>query len=120
MYHILVVEDDEFIRENMMDILEFSGHQPKGAENGSVALGYLSREHFDLVISDVIMPVMDGLELVRAIRSDSTRKGLPIILVTARADQFTKDQSQEVGVNGYLTKPFDGEDLLKLIDKVLS
>lgn len=116
---VLVVEDNtdmqRFLRQCIQD--EFSVIQ---AENGKSGLA-LAREHIpDLIVSDVMMPIMDGFSLCRALRNDARTSHIPLVLLTARAEAADRMQGIEFGAEAYLTKPFDADELrlriLKLIE----
>ena len=117
MFHILVVDDDRNTRRLMRAVLEPEGYTVTEAENGEDALGVLDREHVDLVILDVMMPVMDGYEFTRTLRDN--RNDLPILMVTARQLPDDRYTGFMVGTDDYITKPIDKKEMLLRIRALL-
>ncbi len=105
---ILVVEDDERIRTTLCLALEDEGYSPIGVSSGEDAIDVLSRRPTDIVIVDVMLPGIDGLELTRRIRKTSD---VPIIMVTARSDTLDLVAGLEAGADDYVTKPFVVKEL---------
>nr|WP_325194656.1 response regulator transcription factor [uncultured Oscillibacter sp.] len=117
MVRILVVEDDNGTRRLMEDILADSGYEPVPARDGLEALRIMEHRHIDLIVMDVMMPNMDGYTLTRQLReADYT---LPILMVTARAAQADKRKGFRLGVDDYMTKPVDEEEMLLRIAALL-
>ena len=117
MFHILVVDDDKHTRMLVSAILQNEGYTVSTANNGEDALGVLEREHIDLVVLDVMMPVMNGYEFTKLLREANNT--LPILMVTAK--QLPEDEKQGfiVGTDDYITKPIDEEKLLLRIKALL-
>lgn len=117
----LVVEDEETIMAMIVHQLETSGCQVMSAENGKIALNLLDSAHFDFVIMDMRMPVMNGMETCRAIRlqEETTAKHLPIIAVTADVLNQARNRCLDAGADNYLAKPFEPSALLAVIKKTL-
>lgn len=113
---VLVVDDMTAIRQVIMAHLKSVGCEPLGVSNGRVALDLLARRRFDLVLSDWNMPGMDGTQLVTAIRAKD--KTIPIVMVTAEGDPKLLQALRELGINGYIIKPFKPQALLKLLQKI--
>jgi diguanylate cyclase (GGDEF)-like protein len=109
---ILVVEDEPTIRSNLQRLLGIEGFTTEGAENGAEALKCIAVRKPDLVLSDVMMPVMDGHALLGAMRSDPSMSQIPVILLTAMADRSAMRQGMNIGADDYLTKPFQRDELL--------
>ncbi len=109
MSHILVIDDEEVIRSLIVEILETAGHVATGAESAERALELLETADFDLVVSDVIMPGLSGLELLEAVQS--RRASLPVVLVTGAGTYETLSQALTRGAAGLVTKPFAHADL---------
>jgi DNA-binding NtrC family response regulator len=107
--HILVIDDEEVIRSLIVEILETAGHDATGAESAERALELLETADFDLVVSDVIMPGLSGLELLEAVQS--RRASLPVVLVTGAGTYETLSQALTRGAAGLVTKPFAHADL---------
>ena len=113
--HILIVDDEAQMLLAMEAVLARLGHAISKAENGQAALEVLGRSKVDLVISDMKMPVMDGLEATHIIRSYS--KDIPIIALTAYAFETDKELALEMGCNDFVTKPVSERTLRKALDK---
>jgi putative two-component system response regulator len=109
MSRILVIDDEVVIRELVLEILESAGHEVVGAESAEQALTLLDDEDFDLVVSDVIMPGLSGLELLEAVRT--RRASLPVVLVTGAGTYETLSQALTRGAAGLVTKPFAHAEL---------
>lgn len=117
MFRILVVEDDLHLRQMMSTFLRLEGYQPMEASNGEEALELVSHTQPDLVIADVMMPVMDGWELTRILRRDFPL--LPILMVTALGSLEDKRTGFGAGADDYLTKPVDLGELLLHVSALL-
>ncbi len=113
---VLVVDDEKPLRDFVRRNLEVRGYKVEVAENGLQALGLIKNHSFDLVILDLMMPHMDGLETTRHIRVNSL---VPIIVLTALGEEAQKVLAFELGVDDYLTKPFGVDELLARIRAVL-
>ncbi|HEX2866584.1 MAG TPA: response regulator [Ignavibacteriales bacterium] len=116
MANIVVVEDDPHTRKNIVQILERSGYKAQPAENGCDALEILSRKTPDLIISDIMMPGMDGYELCRRVNSDSEEVAVPFIFLTGKTEYTDFRKGMLTGAEDYITKPFDARDLLKSVE----
>lgn len=117
MFHILVADDDKNTRRLMRAVLESDGYTVATAENGQAALEMMDREHFDLVVLDIMMPVMDGYELTRTLREN--RSDLPILMVTAKQLPDDRYKGFLVGTDDYITKPIDRQEMLLRIKALL-
>ena len=117
MKHILVVDDDPAISALLKNRLEFNGYEVSVASNGVQAYAMALERRPDLIMLDVCMPVMDGLQFIKEIRWKEEFKGIPVLIVTAR----TKTQSlfEEAGFNHFIAKPFNTDRLLNLVDQCL-
>jgi two-component system response regulator FlrC len=113
--NILVVEDDEALRDALLITLETAGHQASGAENGPQALALIERQPFQMVISDLRMVPMDGLQLLAEIRS--RRPGLPVLLMTAFGDVDKAVAAMKGGACDFMLKPFEPKALLEQIER---
>ncbi len=108
---ILVVDDDPGSRDIAARLLEREGYDTRRAENGPQALEIVRTEPIDLVLLDVMMPGMDGLEVCTALRAMEAGKRLPIVLLTARSDMDTRLEGMHHGVSEFLTKPINRHEL---------
>ena len=113
---VLVVDDERPLREFVRRNLEVRGYRVETASNGLEALARMESRAFDLVILDLMMPYMDGLEATRRIRQGSL---VPIVILTALGEESDKVSAFELGVDDYLTKPFGVEELLARVKAVL-
>jgi DNA-binding response OmpR family regulator len=117
---ILIVDDDEMVSFTITVHLESSGYKVVTAKNGEEAIKVLgNNKDIDLVITDIRMPVLDGIEFCRFIRNDPENKNLPILILTASTDSLTKYQGFTAGTDDYITKPFDPIELLLRIRAML-
>ncbi len=116
---ILVVDDMSTMRRIIRTILNQLGYSNiEEAENGKQALAKLKKEKFDFVVTDWNMPEMDGLSLVKAIRSDQELKHIPVLMVTAEAKKENVMEALKAGVNNYIVKPFTPEVLREKMEKI--
>jgi DNA-binding NtrC family response regulator len=112
---ILVIEDEEPIRTNILDLLDAEGFEGIGAANGAQGLEAIRCNTPDLVLCDIMMPVLDGIALLERVRADPELAALPIILLTARADRSDLREGMSKGADDYVTKPYTREELLDAI-----
>lgn len=117
---ILIVEDNQDMRKFIRSILEKKYHVIE-AENGQEALEKLNRQENDInfIISDLMMPIMDGMEFSKRIKSDITTSHIPLLILTAKTSYDKRMESYRIGVEEYLTKPFDEELLMIRIENIL-
>jgi two-component system OmpR family response regulator len=111
MVKILVVDDDNQVRRSVQRVLEHAGHTVRTAGNGQEGLDALQQERPDLVVLDIIMPEMDGLEVCRRIRADPFFARLPILFLTARSRPMDAAEALDAGGDDFLTKPFEVVEL---------
>jgi len=116
---ILAVDDEEHILELLAYNLEHDGYRVVKAETGEEALELLEKEKIDIVLLDWMLPGIDGIEVLRRIRSHKSYRTLPVILLTAKGDEISKVVGLEVGSDDYLAKPFGVHELLARIKAVL-
>jgi two-component system chemotaxis response regulator CheY len=116
---ILVVDDFSTMRRIVKNLLRQLGYENiEEAEDGAQAFSKLKNGGFGFVVSDWNMPNMDGLELLKKVRSDPELKDLPILMVTAEAEKEKVITAIQAGVNNYVVKPFTGETLKEKMDKI--
>ena len=116
---ILVVEDNEELLALMLQVLSKNYHVFT-AKNGKQAMNIIMKEELDLVVSDVMMPIMDGIELTKQLKSDKSFWQLPVILLTAKNKEEDKTEAYAVGADAYITKPFKFEELEVRINALLA
>ena len=117
---ILIIEDEPNIRELVLYNLKTNGYDCIAAEDGIMGITMVHREKPDLILLDVEMPVLDGFHTLESIRKMETAIDVPVIFVTGRHDRFTVFHSVQLGVDGYIVKPFEKNALLKKIDEVMN
>ncbi|MBF0548993.1 MAG: response regulator, partial [Deltaproteobacteria bacterium] len=118
LFHILLVEDNPVNLKLASHILKKRGHTLDTARTGLEALEALTKNSFDLILMDVQMPEMDGLEATRAIREKEKQTGghIPIVAMTAYAMKGDRERCFEAGMDGYVSKPIDPQELFRTID----
>lgn len=112
---VLVVEDDEAIRQLVEMTLELEGHEVTTAADGRAALAVLDAAAPDVVVTDVMMPGMNGWELLAVLRADPVRLALPVLLLTARGVPDDVRRGRELGASALLDKPFEIDELLAVV-----
>lgn len=118
-YKILVVDDDPEILEYIRGELS-EWYKLDGAANGKEALQALLAKHYDLVISDIVMPVMDGISLLKNIKTNDIISDIPVILLTSKSDAADRMEGFKKGADAYLPKPFDIKELRVVIDNLVN
>uniref|UniRef100_UPI0040277547 hybrid sensor histidine kinase/response regulator transcription factor n=1 Tax=Prevotella sp. TaxID=59823 RepID=UPI0040277547 len=118
-YKILIVEDNDELLQLLGQLLG-KYYQVKTARNGQQAWNMIQREELDLVVSDVMMPVMDGVELTRCIKESKDYAQLPVILLTAKTSDEDRDAGYHIGADDYIVKPFKLESLRLHIDSIIA
>ncbi|WP_423364170.1 response regulator transcription factor [Mycoplasma sp. P36-A1] len=117
MFKILVVEDDKNTRKLMCAVLKMNGFDTYYAENGIVALNVLDKEQIDLIVLDIMMPVLDGYELTKSLRDVNIN--IPIIMVSAKFNTEDKIKGFNLGIDDYMIKPIDEQELVLRIKALL-
>ena len=127
MKRILVVEDNELLRENICEILELEGYDILSAPNGKKGMETARDSKPDLIVSDINMPIMDGLEMLKGLRSEEQTKTIPFIFLTVKNTMTDLRDGMNLGADDYLTKPFDMAELtnavrnrLEIRDKIIA
>ena len=121
MKHILIVEDSPTMRALLSSALEELDTPVKvtEAENGFAALRCLPRESFDLVVTDINMPDINGLELVSFVKSNEAYKSIPLVIVSTEGSERDRDKGVSLGADAYLVKPFEPETLREVVADLL-
>lgn len=119
MANILAVDDSASMRQMVSFTLSGAGHKVTEASDGVEALKVANGASFDLVISDVNMPNMNGIELIRNLRQINTFKYIPILMLTTESSMDKKSEGKAAGATGWIVKPFNPDQLLATINKVL-
>ncbi len=116
MSKILVVEDEEYLLDNMLETLEIRGYDATGATNGDEGIQQAFALLPDLIICDISMPGKDGYMVLMELRSHPLTSHIPFVFVTAHADRASQRHGMGLGANDYLTKPFQPQELLAMVD----
>jgi two-component system chemotaxis response regulator CheY len=116
---ILTVDDSPSIRQMIKVVLGPAGHNVLEAGDGAQGLQQVQSNKVDLVITDLNMPVMNGLEFIKALRAMPTLVGLPIVFLTTESSDATKQEAKAAGATGWITKPFKPEQLLGVVSKLV-
>ncbi|MCD6498939.1 MAG: response regulator [Deltaproteobacteria bacterium] len=109
---VLVVEDSDAMRHIACDVLEMEGFEVLEAVSGFDALKLLAAEQVDVVVTDINMPDLTGLELIKFCRSDPKRKDIPVIVISTDSSAADRERAIKLGANDYLVKPFEPDDLV--------
>ncbi len=117
---ILVIDDEEAFCDVVCEILDSLGYNTRQAYDAHQAIALLQEITPDLILTDVMMPELDGLTFIRQLRSDPTWSEIPIIIVSAKATKEDREAAKEAGADGYLIKPFSSLELEELITRTLS
>lgn len=120
MPRVLVVDDDPQVLRLLRVNFELEGYDVMTATNGEEALDLVGRDSPDAVICDVMMPGIDGLEVVRRLRADPATVALPLVVVSAKAQRSDVAAGLQLGADAYVTKPFDPAELLKVVAGLLA
>ena len=117
-YSVLIIDDSEVIRSVLNKTIQFTTIEFEKileASSGKEALELLQNNWVDIIFSDINMPEMNGIEMIRELRENDEFKDIPIIVISTEGDEKTLDQLVQLGVSGFLKKPFRPEDISSLI-----
>ncbi len=114
----MTVDDSKTMRDMIAFTLKRAGFQVSEAEDGQKALSALHGTSVDLIITDLNMPVLDGVGLIRAVRQDPKHRSVPILMLTTEGDPAKKAEGRSAGATGWLVKPFDPDKLVDLVRRV--
>ena len=117
--NLLIVDDSTSMRQMVAFALSSGGYTVKEAEDGQAALDIAKTAKFDAVVTDVNMPRMDGIELIRQLRQLPDYKFTPLLMLTTESGGDKKQEGRAAGATGWLVKPFDPDQLLATVRKVL-
>jgi len=116
---ILTVDDSASMRQAIKVALRSGGFAVEEAVNGAEGLTKAASGQFNLIITDLNMPVMDGLTMIRELRARGSAVGVPILFLTTESDDGIKQQCRAAGATGWVTKPFEPDQLVRIVKKVL-
>jgi len=115
---VLTVDDSRTMREMVAFTLRQAGYDVFEAEHGQAAIAVLKTKPADVIITDLNMPVMDGVALIRALRADPKHRSVPIVMLTTESDANKKAEGKSAGATGWLVKPFDPERLIDVVKRI--
>ena len=115
---VLAVDDSKTMRDMVSFTLKGAGYEVLEAADGLLALDALGSSSVDLVITDINMPNMDGIGLVKELRKNPAHSSTPILVLTTESDDSKKNEGRAAGATGWIVKPFEPEKLLKVVQKV--
>ena len=115
MKKILVIEDERLVRDNILDCLEDGGYEVIGVDNGQVGLDWASEHKPDLILCDVMLPELDGYEVLRSLRQEPTTALLPFVFLSAKVEKAEIRHGMNLGADDYITKPFTPDELLDTV-----
>ncbi len=113
---ILLIEDDSIVRENTAEILRLANYQVQTAENGKVGIEMATLQRPDLIICDILMPVLDGFGVLQIVLRNEELKRIPFIFMSAKTDHSDLRKGMDLGASDYITKPFEESELLSAIE----
>ena len=113
--NVLVVEDDKIMRQMVTDILDDVGFEVTRAPNGAVAFEKLKEKQIDFIILDILLPELDGFQIYAKLQEDAKTKGIPVMIVSAWADERNIEKASRMGVQHFLPKPFTEDELMYTI-----
>jgi CheY-like chemotaxis protein len=118
---ILVGEDSSIIINLTKNVLAFENYQMKAAKNGKQLLEMLAKENFDLILMDISMPIMNGIQCTKEIRnlSDPTKRKLPIVAISGNAANYTPEEFRKLGFDEFIQKPLNYDFVLATVKKLL-
>jgi len=120
-YNFLVVEDSPTMRQLITFALKrIPGSKVVEANDGIDALKKLSTQKFDIILTDINMPIMDGLKLVSMVRNDPVHKAIPIVIITTEGADEDRKRGLALGANAYIAKPIQTADLLSVVNQIIS
>lgn len=117
---ILLIEDDRALRENTEELLELSGYSVMTAPNGKLGIELAIEKIPDIIICDIMMPVIDGFGVLEKISNDEKTKQIPFIFLSAKTEHKEIRKGLDLGADDYLTKPFEEEELISAIESQLA
>lgn len=116
---ILAVDDSTSLRAAIRIALSSAGYAVTEAQDGADGLRKAGAARFDLILTDLNMPVMDGLEMIRNMRAKPELSGIPIVFLTTESDAGMKQKAKAAGATGWITKPFQPDGLVSVVRKIL-
>ena len=115
---VLLVEDERHIVESLSFVLEREGFEVSAAADGESALERLRAERPDVLVLDVMLPKLGGLEVLKLVRADAALRTLPVVVLTARGRPHDRRMAEEIGVEAFMTKPFANQDVVDAVRRL--
>ncbi|MGG6293125.1 response regulator transcription factor [Leptolyngbya sp. AN02str] len=120
MKKVLVIEDEEFVRDNLVELLELENYEAISAPDGLAGI-QLAQHHLpDLILCDMMMPLLDGHQVLQALKQATTTATIPFVFLTAKSHKTDTELGLALGANDYLTKPYTAADLLNVVSRLLN
>ncbi len=116
---VLTVDDSRTMLAMLQHTLSKAGFEVLQAEDGQQGLDVLAQGNVDVVITDINMPIMDGIEFIKNVRASGTNQSLPILILTTETSQEKRSEGRTAGGTGWIVKPFDPEKLISVINRVV-
>ena len=116
---ILLIEDNNEVRENTAEILELANYKVLQVENGKIGVEVATTNHIDLIICDIMMPILDGYGVIHLLSKNPKTAAIPFIFLTAKSERGDFRKGMEMGADDYITKPFDDIELLRAVESRL-
>lgn len=110
--NVLVIEDDKFMGQMVSEILEDAGFEVQTATNGKLALEKLQEHPIDFIVLDILLPEMDGFEVHSRLRANADTRHIPVMIISAWADERNMERASQLGIRHFLPKPFREDELL--------
>ena len=117
---VLIAEDEPHIVESLSFVLSRAGYEVASAGDGEAAFARLSEARPDVVILDVMLPRMNGFDLLRRLRADPDFSGLPVIMLTAKGQNQDRRTAEDIGADAFITKPFSNRDVVEQVRRLVS
>lgn len=116
---VLIVEDEPNIVESLRFILERAGFDVETVSDGAEALRCVRRQPFRAVVLDIMLPGLNGFDVLKAIRADASLSGLPVIVLTAKGQSHDRRTAEEIGASDFITKPFSNAEVVERVRNVV-
>ena len=115
---VLIVEDERHIIESLSFVLETEGFEVASELDGEAGLRRLRADPPDVLVLDLMMPKMNGIEVLKAVKADPALRGLPVVVLTAKGRQQDRRMAEEIGVDAFMTKPFSNKDVVEAVRRL--
>ncbi len=118
MSKILIIEDEKALREEIADILRFEGFEVFQSDNGKDGIGIALEQKPDLILCDIMMPIMNGTDVLKNLMKSEDTRYIPFIFITALSERIDIREGMEMGADDFITKPFTREDVLNSVNSI--